>query len=140
MSQISFSDVEYGAKRKQTRREIFLAEMDAVIPWARLMALIEPVYPKAGSGRRPYALETMLRIPFMQQWFALSDPTMEESLYDVASMRRFAGLSFIRGSMPDETTILNFRHLLEKNSLAARLLTEVNALLSEREIIEAGFC
>ena len=84
MSQISFSDVEYGAKRKRTRREIFLAEMNSVILWARLMALIEPVYPKAGNGRRPYALETMLRIHFMQQWFALSDPTMEESLYDVA--------------------------------------------------------
>ena len=135
MSQISFSDVEYGSKRKRTRREIFLAEMDAVIPWARLMALIEPVYPKAGNGRRPYALETMLRIHFMQQWFALSDPLMEESLYDVASMRRFAGLSLTRGSMPDETTILNFRHLLEKNSLAARLLTEVNALLSERGLL-----
>jgi transposase, IS5 family len=135
MSQISFSDVEYGAKRKQTRREIFLAEMDAVIPWARLMELIEPFYPKAGNGRRPYALETMLRIHFMQQWFALSDPTMEESLYDVASMRRFAGLSLTRGNIPDETTILNFRHLLEKNSLAPRLLTEVNALLSERGLL-----
>ncbi len=96
------------------------------------MGLIEPVCSRAGNGRRPYALETMLRIHFMQQWFALSDPMMEESLYDVASMRRFAWLSLARGSMPDETTILNFRHLLEKNSLAARLLTEVNALLSER--------
>jgi IS5 family transposase len=135
MSQLSFSDVEYASKRKRTRREIFLAEMDAVIPWARGMALIEPVYQKAGNGRHPYPIETILRIHFMQQWFALSDPTMEESLYAVASMRHCAGVSLTRGSMPAKTTILNFRHLLERNSLALRLFAEVNALLTERGML-----
>jgi IS5 family transposase len=93
MSQLSFSDVDFGAKRKQTRRDKFLAEMDKVVPWARLSALIEPVYPKGKGGRPPYALETILRIHFMQQWFALSDPDMEETLYDMQSMRQFANLS-----------------------------------------------
>jgi IS5 family transposase len=87
MSQLSFSDVEFGAKRKQTRREKFLTEMDKVVPWARLSALVEPVYPKGKGGRPPYALEKMLRIHFMQQWFALSGPAMEEALYDMQSMR-----------------------------------------------------
>jgi IS5 family transposase len=117
MSQLSFSDVEFGAKRKQTRREKFLTEMDKVVPWARLSALIEPVYPKGKGGRPPYALEKMLRIHFMQQWFALSDPAMEEALYDMQSMRQFANLSLTRGGIPDETTILNFRHLLEEHKL-----------------------
>src|SRR3546814_4302481 len=112
MSQLSFSDAEFAGKRKQTRREVFLTEMDAVIPWARLAALIEPVYPKAGNGRRPYPLETMLRIHFMQQWFALSDQAMEEALYDSMSMRQFSGLSLTRDRLPDETTNLNFQHLL----------------------------
>lgn len=135
MSQLSFSDAEFTGKRKQTRREVFLAEMDAVIPWARLTALIEPVYPKVGNGRRPYGLETMLRIHFMQQWFALSDPAMEEALYDSMSMRQFSGLSLTRDSLPDETTILNFRHLLERNQLAGRMLAEVNAMLGERGML-----
>lgn len=135
MSQLSFSDAEFTGKRKQTRREVFLAEMDAVIPWARLTALIEPVYPKAGRGRRPYALEAMLRIHFMQQWFALSDPAMEEALYDSTSMRQFSGLSLTRHSLPDETTILNFRHLLERNHLAGLLLAEINAMLGERGLL-----
>jgi hypothetical protein len=96
MSQLSFSSVEFGAKRKQTRRDKFLAEMDKVVPWARLSALIEPVYPKGTGGRPPYALETMLRIHFMQQWFALSVPATQEALYDMQSMRQFADLSLTR--------------------------------------------
>jgi IS5 family transposase len=135
MTQLSFSDVEFGAKRKQTRRDKFLAEMDKVVPWARLTALIEPFYPKGKGGRPPYALETMLRIHFMQQWFALSDPAMEETLYDIQSMRQFAGLSLIRGGIPHETTILNFRHLLEENKLAERFLEEINTMLAERGLL-----
>ena len=135
MSQLSFSDVEFGAKRKQTRRDKFLAEMSKVVPWTRLTALIEPVYPKGKGGRPPYALETMLRIHFMQQWFALSDPAMEEALYDMQSMRQFAGLSLTRGGIPDETTILNFRHLLEEHKLASRFLEEINAMLAERGLL-----
>ena len=135
MSQLSFSDVEFGAKRKQTRRDKFLAEMSKVVPWARLTALIEPVYPKGKGGRPPYALETMLRIHFMQQWFALSDPAMEEALYDMQSMHQFVGLSLTRGSILDETTILNFRHLLEEHKLASRFLEEINAMLANRSLL-----
>jgi len=135
MTQLSFSDVEFGAKRKQTRRDKLLAEMDAVIPWARLVALVEPFYPKGKGGRPPYALETMLRIHFMQQWFALSDPSMEEAFYDMQSLRQFAGLTLTRGGIPDKTTILNFRHLLEKHDLANRFLQEINEMLAERGLL-----
>ena len=132
MSQLSFTDAEYGIKRKQTRREIFLAEMDRVVPWKEIEDLIEPVYPKAGNGRRPYELSAMVRIHFMQQWYGLSDPAMEEALYEIASMRRFAGLSLAKGSVPDETTILNFRHLLENNGLSAQIFAAVNSYLASR--------
>ena len=135
MSQLSFSDIEFGTKRKQTRRDKFLAEMDKVVPWARLTGLIEPVYTKGKGGRPPYALETMLRVHFMQQWFALSDPAMEEALYDMQSMRQFAGLSLARGGIPDETTTLNFRHLLEEHQLANRFLEEINTMLAERGLL-----
>lgn len=127
--QLSFSDAEHDTKRRKTRREIFLDEMEKVVPWSALEAVVEPHYPKAGKGRHPYPLRTMLRIHLMQQWYALSDPAMEESLYEIASMRRFARLSLARGSIPDETTILNFRHLLERHALAERILETVNALL-----------
>ena len=93
MKQLSFSDAEYLGKRKKTRRETFLAEMEEVVPWEALLGLIEPVYPKAGNGRPPYALAAMLRIHLMQKWFGYSDPGMEEALYEVTSARRFAGLS-----------------------------------------------
>jgi transposase, IS5 family len=135
MSQMSFSDAEYAVKRKRTRREAFLAEMDKVVPWDALLGLIEPVYPKAGKGRRPYALKTMLRIHLMQQWFGYSDPAMEEALYDVAPVRRFAKLSLASGSVPDETTILNFRRLLETHDLAAKMLEAVNSHLSARGLL-----
>jgi IS5 family transposase len=135
MSQISFSDAEQAGKRKKTRREVFLGEMEVVVPWKALLKVIEPHYPVAGRGRRPYPLEAMLRVHLMQNWFALSDPAMEESLYDSQSMRQFAGLSLTRGCLPDETTILNFRHLLERNDLATRLLAEVNAMLGERGLL-----
>ena len=93
MSQISFSDAEYAGKRKKTRREVFLDEMEVVVPWKALLGLIEPHYPVAGRGRRPYPLESMLRVHLMQNWFALSDPAMEEALYEIASLRGFAHLS-----------------------------------------------
>lgn len=134
MKQLSFGDAEYAGKRKQTRREVFLAEMDQVVPWKALLSLIEPVYPVAGRGRHPYPLPTMLRIHLMQNWFGLSDPAMEEALYEVASMRRFAGLS-LTGAIPDETTILNFRHLLEGNDLAPEILRRVNAHLTRKGLL-----
>lgn len=128
MNQLTFGDAEYFGKRKRTRREAFLAEMDQVIPWEALLALIEPVYPKAGRGRRPCLLTSMLRIHLMQNWFGLSDPGMEEALYEIAPLRQFARLP-ITGALPDETTILNFRRLLETHDLATQLFAAVNAHL-----------
>ena len=134
MSQMSFGDAEYAGKRKQTRREVFLAEMEQVVPWRSLLNLIEPFYPVAGRGRHPYPLETMLRVHLMQNWFGLSDPAMEEALYEIAPMRVFAGLS-LSASIPDETTILNFRRLLEVNELAPEILGRVNAYLARKGLL-----
>ncbi|MGK2953522.1 MAG: IS5 family transposase [Thiobacillus sp.] len=122
-------------KPKQTRRERFLLEMESVVPWSRLLAVIEPHYPKAGNGRRPYELPAMLRIHFMQQWFGYADPAMEEALHDIPLLRRFAGLDAGTDTMPDDTTILNFRHLLETHGLSARLFAEVNGLLTEKGLL-----
>jgi len=134
MSQMSFGDAEYAGKRKQTRREVFLAEMERVVPWKSLLNLIEPLYPVAGRGRQPYPLETMLRVHLMQNWFALSDPAMEEALYEITPMRVFAHLS-LSAPIPDETTILNFRHLLENNELAPEILGRVNAYLARKGLL-----
>ncbi|MBU1691216.1 MAG: IS5 family transposase [Gammaproteobacteria bacterium] len=135
MKQLSFAASEFAKKPKQTRREKFLLEMDAVVPWPRLLSVIEPNYPKAGNGRRPYELPTMLRIHFMQQWFGYSDAAMEEALHEVPLLRRFAGLDAGTDTMPDETTILNFRHLLERHALSSVLFAEINGLLSERGLL-----
>src|SRR5580765_541892 len=134
MGQISFSDAEYAGKRKKTRREVFLEEMELVVPWKALLGLIEPHYPDAGRGRRPYPLESMLRVHLMQNWFALSDPAMEEALYEIASLRAFAHLS-LGEPIPDETTILNFRHLLEEHDLAEDILKQVNAHLARKGLL-----
>ena len=116
--QLAFGDAEGLDQRKRTRKEIFLAELERVVPWNALLKLIEPHYPKMGRhGRQPYAVATVLRIHFLQQWYALSDPAIEEALYDTAVMRRFAHLSGL-GTIPDETTILNFRRLLETHELS----------------------
>jgi Transposase domain (DUF772) len=108
-NQRTFASMAWSAKGKVTRRERFLAEMDTVIPWARLLRLIEPHYPKAGNGRQPLGLEKMLRIYFLQQWFNLSDPQAEDAIYDSESMRRFARVELGDEVVPDETTILRFR-------------------------------
>lgn len=134
MSQISFADAEYAGKRKKTRREVFLEEMELVVPWKALLKLIEPHYPVAGRGRRPYPLESILRVHLMQNWFALSDPAMEEALYEIASLRTFARLSLTE-AIPDETTILNFRHLLEESDLAEDILKLVNAHLARKGLL-----
>ncbi len=134
MSQISFADAEYAGKRKKTRREVFLEEMEQVVPWKALLKLIEPHYPVAGRGRRPYPMESILRVHLMQNWFALSDPAMEEALYEIASLRTFARLS-LGEAIPDETTILNFRHLLEANDLAEDILKLVNAHLAKKGLL-----
>jgi IS5 family transposase len=134
MTQLTFSDAEYAGKRKQTRREVFLREMEKVVPWSALLALIEPHYPKAGNGRRPYPMETMLRIHLMQNWFGYSDPAMEEALYEIAPLRQFARLSLLK-AIPDETTLLNFRHLLEQHDLAVQMFAAVNADLTKRGLL-----
>ncbi|WP_239024423.1 IS5 family transposase [Ramlibacter humi] len=134
MSQISFADAEYAGKRKKTRREVFLEEMELVVPWKVLLKIIEPHCPVAGRGRRPYPLESMLRVHLMQNWFALSDPAMEEALYDCLASRSFARLS-LNEPIPDETTILNFRHLLEANDLAEDILKFINALLARKGLL-----
>lgn len=135
MKQQSFAEHVFTKQPKATKRRQFLAEMDKVVPWALLCGVIEPFYPKAGKGRPPVPLETMLRIHFMQQWFALSDPAMEEALHDMPVMRGFAGLDAGIDAMPDESTILRFRHLLEKQGLAQQLLAQVNALLGEKGLM-----
>ncbi len=134
MKQMSFSDTEYAGKRKKTRRELFLEEMELVVPWKALLKVIEPLYPVAGNGRRPYPLATMLRVHLMQNWFALSDPAMEEALYEIASLRIFAGLD-LREAIPDEPTILNFRHLLEEHDVAEEILKQVNAHLTRKGLL-----
>lgn len=130
--QQTFSGLAWKNKGKVTRRERFLAEMNAVIPWNRLVGLIERHYPKAGRGRQPFGLETMLRIYFLQLWFNLSDPQAEDSIYDSESMRRFAGVELSDDTIPDETTILRFRHLLEEHGLTATMFAEINGLLEEQ--------
>src|ERR1700744_4369379 len=113
--------------------------MRRVVPWPRLIALIEPHYPKGKTGRPPFPIATMLQIHFMQQWFGLSDPAMEEALYDVPLYREFAGLDEGMTRLPDESTILRFRHLLETHGLAAQMLTLVNEILSEKGLmLKAG--
>jgi IS5 family transposase len=118
--------------KKSTKREKFLAEMEQVVPWKELYALIAPFYPKAGKGRPPVGLERMLRIHFLQSWFNLSDPAAEEALYDMESMRRFVGIDLGNEPVPDETTICKFRHLLEAHGLGERIFQEVNAHLEEK--------
>ena len=135
MKQTTFASVAWEKKGKITRRERFLAEMDAVIPWSRLLALIEPHYPKAGNGTQPKPMEQMLRIYFMQNWFNLSDPQAEDSLYDIESMRRFAGIELMGHDIPDETTILRFRHLLEQHQLTERIFAEIRSLLEEKRLL-----
>ena len=130
MKQMTFADAEYAGKRKQTRKELFLIEMDQVVPWKGLLALIEPHYPKGEGGRPAYPLMAMLRVHLMQNWFGYSDPAMEEALYETTILRQFAGLSLER--IPDETTILNFRRLLEKHELAAGILAVINGYLGDR--------
>jgi IS5 family transposase len=134
--QPAIPDLRNAMKNKVTRRELFLTEMEAVVPWTRLLALIAPHYPKAGpkGGRPPMPLETMLRVYFLQNWYALSDPMAEETLYDSEAMRRFAGIELGDDRVPDETTILNFRHLLERHGLTEAIFADVNTHLADRGI------
>ena len=134
-NQRTFASMAWQGKGKVTRRERFLAEMDAVIPWTRLLGLIAPHYPKAGHGRQPLGMEKMLRIYFLQQWFNLSDPQAEDAIYDSESMRRFARVESGDEVVPDESTILRFRHLLERHGLTQAIFDSITGLLEERRLL-----
>ncbi len=137
MKQMSLGESGYERKTKRTRKREFLDEMNLVVPWAELVALIAPHAPAPGTkgGRPPFAVETMLRIHFLQQWFNLSDPAMEEALYDTPMFREFAGLDMGEDNLPDESTILRFRHLLERHNLSLQILATVNATLSAKGLL-----
>jgi len=124
-----------GSSTKRTRRREFLDEMDRVVPWADLVAQIAPFMPEGKRGRPPFPVESLLRIHFMQQWFTLSDPAMEEALHDMPLFRDFAGLGGWDDRLPDESTILRFRHVLEKHKLAERILATVNLLLGAKGLM-----
>ena len=132
---MSFAQSEYAMKQKVTRRERFLAEMEEVVPWERLVEVIRPHYPKGERGRRPIGLERMLRIYFLQQWYGLADEALEDTIYDSQAMRTFAGIDLSVEAVPDATTLLHFRHLLEAHDLTRRLFAEVGALLEERKLL-----
>ena len=131
MDQPTFADIEYQGKKRKTRREMFLERMDGLIPWQKLEDRISPHYPRAGRGRHPYPLAVMLRVHCVQLFYNLSDPGMEDLLYESDPVRRFVGLR-LTGPLPDETTILHFRHQLESRSLGQVLLEEINAHLESQ--------
>lgn len=132
--QESFSDQEFRAKRRVTRREVFLAEMERVVPWEALESLIQPHYYANRRGRPSYPLAVMLRAHLIQNWYAFSDRGLEDALYEITSLRQFAQLSQL-GAIPDETTILNFRRLLESHQLGAQILETVNSVLRRENIL-----
>ena len=129
MQEPTFADLEFEHKKRKTRRERFLERLDGLVPWSVLEARVEPVYPRPGRGRRPYQLAVMLRVHCVQPCYNLSDPAMEDLLYEAESVRRFCGLKF-SGPIPDESTILHFRHLLERHQLGVALLETINAHLA----------
>ena len=136
MSQRSFASTEYAMKKKRTRREKFLAEMERIVPWSRLIAVIEPLYPKSGRvGRPPIGVPKMLRMYCLQQWYGLADEALEDALYDSQALRDFVGIDLSRESVPDATTLLKFRRLLQDNDLTRALFDEINAHLSEQGLL-----
>ena len=136
MSQRSFASAEYAMKKKRTRREKFLAEMERIVPWGRLIAVIEPLYPRSGRvGRQPIGVPKMLRMYCLQQWYGLADEALEDALYDSQALRDFVGIDLSRESVPDATTLLKFRRLLQDNDLTRALFDEINAHLSEQGLL-----
>ena len=134
-NQLSFSQSEYAGKKKQTRREKFLSQMEKVVPWQRLCGLIQPYYPKGERGRPPIGVERMLRVYFLQQWYGLADEALEDALYDSQSLRSFAGIDLAGNGVPDATTLLDFRHLLEREKLTKTIFAEVSAYLGEHHLL-----
>ena len=136
MSQRSFASAEYAMKKKRARREKFLAEMERIVPWSRLTAVIEPLYPKSGRvGRPPIGVPKMLRMYCVQQWYSLADEALEDALYDSQALRDFVGIDLSRESVPDATTLLRFRRLLQDNDLTRALLDEINAHLTYQGLL-----
>ena len=136
MSQRSFASAEYAMKKKLTRREKFLGEMERIVPWARLIAVVEPLYPKSGRvGRQPIELSKMLRMYCVQQWYGLADEALEDALYDSQALRDFVGIDLSRESVPDATTLLKFRRRLQENNLTRALFDEINAHLGEQGLL-----
>jgi IS5 family transposase len=136
MKQVSFASLEYAGKRRRTRREKFLGEMDRVVPWDRLVALIEPHYPRAGRvGRQPVGVPRMLRMYFLQQWYSLSDEGLEDAVYDSQAMREFIGIDLSREQVPDATTLLKFRRMLEEHQLTKAIFEQVNCDLQARGLL-----
>lgn len=133
--QTSFSEAEYAGKKRVTKRERFLAEMEKVVPWTRLVAAVEPHYPKGERGRPPIGLQRMLRIYFLQQWYGLSDEGLEDALYDSMAMRAFAGIDLAVENVPDATTLLKFRRLLVEHDLTGKLFDEIGIMLCERGLM-----
>jgi transposase, IS5 family len=131
----SFSQAEYAGKKKQTRRDKFLAEMELVVPWARLVERLRPLYPKGERGRPPIGLERTLRIYLLQHWYGLADEPLEDALYDSQALRGFPGIDLNRDPMPYATTLLKFRHWLERHELTGVLFGEVGAMLEERGLL-----
>ncbi len=134
MDQATFSELEYDNKKRKTRREQFLERMDSLIPWQKLEKKVRRHYPKRGRGRPPYPLSVMLRVHCVQLFYNLSDPAMEDMLYEIESVRRFVGLR-LSGPLPDETTILKFRHLLEKHNLGTKLFEAINQHLADNDLM-----
>ena len=135
MKQTSFAQAEYASKKKVTRRDRFLAEMDRLVSWDRLVALVTPFYGTKKRGRPPIGAQRMLRVYFLQQWYGLADEALEDAIYDSQALRNFLGIDLGVESVPDATTLLKFRHLLEQHALTKQLLDEVNAFLEERGML-----
>ena len=133
--QISFAEAENHGKKRVTRRQRFLTEMEKVVPWSRLIAAVEPYYPKGKRGRPPIGLERMLRIYFLQQWYGLSDEALEDALYDSMAMRAFAGVDLAVEAVPDATTLLKFRRMLVEHELTRKLFDEIGIMLCERGLL-----
>jgi IS5 family transposase len=133
--QTSFLDVLLQNKSRKTRREVFLSQMEKSIPWALLVALIEPFYPTGKRGRPPIGIERMLRLYFVQLWYNFSDEGTEDALYDMPVLARFVGIDLTSERVPDSTTLKNFRHLLEENELAPKILDQINALLADKGLM-----
>lgn len=136
MSQRSFASAEFALKKKRTRREKFLAEMERVVPWAKLISVIEPAYPTSGRvGRQPMGVPKMLRMYLLQQWYGLADEALEDAIYDSQALRDFVGIDLSRESVPDATTLLKFRRLLEAGEITKKMFEEINAHLHQQGLL-----